>query len=53
VNSTGSRKLVVDRLQRRCRGRARTRSPLVAVADDGTPLGAITLHGLLDRVMAP
>ncbi|NUT35032.1 MAG: CBS domain-containing protein [Hamadaea sp.] len=30
---------------------ARTRSPLVAVVDQGRLLGAVTLHGLLDRVM--
>lgn len=30
---------------------ARTRSPLVAVVDKGRLLGAVTLHGLLDRVM--
>lgn len=30
---------------------ARTRSPLVAVVGDGRLLGAVTLHGLLDRVM--
>ncbi|MFI6928448.1 CBS domain-containing protein [Nonomuraea spiralis] len=31
---------------------ARTRSPLVAVVDDGRLLGAVTLQGLLDRVLA-
>ena len=31
---------------------ARTRSPLVAVVDKGALLGAVTLHGLLDQVMA-
>ncbi|GIF95876.1 CBS domain-containing protein [Catellatospora citrea] len=30
---------------------ARTRSPLVAVVDGGTLLGAVTLHGLLDRAV--
>ncbi|WP_155370208.1 CBS domain-containing protein [Catellatospora vulcania] len=30
---------------------ARTRSPLVAVVDGGRLLGAVTLHGLLDRVV--
>jgi CBS domain-containing protein len=33
---------------------ARTRSPLVAVVDDtGTIAGAVTLDGLLDRMLAP
>lgn len=33
---------------------ARSRSPLVAVVDDtGVLLGAITLDGLLERVLAP
>ncbi|MFI6928640.1 CBS domain-containing protein [Nonomuraea spiralis] len=31
---------------------ARTRSPLVAVVDDGRLLGAVTLQALLDRVLA-
>lgn len=31
---------------------ARTRSPLVAVAEKGVLRGAITLHALLDRVLA-
>ncbi|GIE85639.1 CBS domain-containing protein [Actinoplanes regularis] len=30
---------------------ARTRSPLVAVVDGGVLQGAVTLHGLLDRVV--
>lgn len=30
---------------------ARTRSPLVAVVDHGVLRGAVTLHGLLDRVL--
>jgi CBS domain-containing protein len=33
---------------------ARSRSPLVAVVDDrGVLIGAVTLDGLLDRVLAP
>ncbi|GII82364.1 hypothetical protein Ssi03_03540 [Sphaerisporangium siamense] len=31
---------------------ARTRSPLVAVVDDGRLLGAVTLQALLDRMLA-